>query len=79
MLPIEIDFETGDIEFTSPKIGDKKKLIELSYKNALAYAQQKMKVIEVRNPQKRTDELLKRMQSDLQLKVILTIHLDLNF
>lgn len=68
LLPISVDFEGGDIDFTTPKIGDKKKLIELSYKNAIAYAQQKMKVIEVRNPQKRTDELLKRMQSDLQLK-----------
>ncbi|MFY0673230.1 MAG: excinuclease ABC subunit C [Bacteroidia bacterium] len=67
-LPFEIDFEAGDLKFTNPKIGDKKKLLELSRKNAVAYAQQKMKAIEIKNPQKRTLELMERMKNDLGLK-----------
>lgn len=68
ILPVEVDFEHGDLEFTVPKIGDKKKLLELSYKNAVAYADQKLKVIEVKNPQKRQDELMARMKHDLSLR-----------
>lgn len=67
-LPFEIDIEAGDLKFTNPKIGDKKKLLELSRKNAVAYAQQKMKAIEIKNPQKRTLELMERMKNDLGLQ-----------
>lgn len=67
-LPFEIDIEAGDLRFTNPKIGDKKKLLELSKKNAIAYAQQKLKAIEIKNPQKRTMELMERMKNDLALE-----------
>lgn len=67
-LPFDIDIEAGDLNFTNPKIGDKKKLLELSKKNAVAYAGQKMKAIEIKNPQKRTLELMERMKNDLHLK-----------
>ncbi|MGB0432078.1 MAG: excinuclease ABC subunit UvrC, partial [Bacteroidia bacterium] len=67
-LPFEIDIEAGDLRFTNPKIGDKKKLLELSKKNAVAYAQQKLKAIEIKNPQKRTLELMERMKNDLGLQ-----------
>jgi len=67
-LPFEIDIEAGDLKFTNPKIGDKKKLLELSKKNAMAYAQQKLKAIEMKNPQKRTMELMERMKNDLHLQ-----------
>lgn len=68
LLPLEVDMEAGDLKFIQPKIGDKKKLLELSKKNAMAYAQQKMKAIEIKNPQKRTMELMERMKNDLELK-----------
>ena len=67
-LPFEIDIEAGDLKFTNPKIGDKKTLLELSKKNAMAYAQQKLKAIEIKNPQKRTLELMERMKNDLALE-----------
>ncbi|MCB0738885.1 MAG: excinuclease ABC subunit C [Bacteroidetes bacterium] len=68
ILPIEVDFDGGNIMFVQPKIGDKKKLLELSLKNAIAYAQQKLKVLETKNPKQRQEELLKRMQNDFNLK-----------
>lgn len=68
LLPLEIDIDAGELSFIKPKIGDKKKLLELSKKNAMAYAQQKMKAIEIKNPQKRALELMERMKNDLELK-----------
>lgn len=68
LLPLEIDIDAGELSFVKPKIGDKKKLLELSKKNAMAYAQQKMKAIEIKNPQKRALELMERMKNDLELK-----------
>lgn len=68
LLPLEVELDAGDLKFVHPKRGDKKKLLDLSYKNALAYANQKMKVLENKNPEKRVDELMLRMKRDLNLK-----------
>ena len=67
IVPLDIDLDGGTLKFIHPIKGDKKKLLDLSKKNAMSYAQQKLKAIELKNPQKRTLELMKRMQSDLEL------------
>lgn len=48
LAPVTIDLADEDVKLTIPKIGDKKKLLELSEKNALAY----------RDEAKRKDTLL---------------------
>ncbi|MBI3142827.1 MAG: excinuclease ABC subunit C [Bacteroidetes bacterium] len=70
ILPMEVEYAGGDLHFVCPKIGDKHKLLDLSKRNAMAYAQQKLKAIELRNPMKRSMELMERMKSDLGLKAL---------
>lgn len=53
----------GDIEFIQPKIGDKKKLVDLSVKNALFFKNDKVKrKEEIKSPGER---ILEQLKSDL--------------
>ncbi|MFA0961763.1 excinuclease ABC subunit UvrC [Roseivirga sp. BDSF3-8] len=65
-LPIELGYD--DHENVVPKIGDKKKLIELSIKNALFY--KKEKYLAMSPGETREDRILKTLQHDLQLKTV---------
>lgn len=57
------------IDFTVPKIGDKKKLLELSERNALQFAlQSEKKYNEVSNKLSKTSKLLIQLKTDLRLK-----------
>lgn len=59
----------SDIQITIPKIGDKKKLLELSEKNVKYYLLQKKKeAISHQNKQTPTERILKTLQSDLNMK-----------
>jgi len=60
-----------DLEITVPKIGDKKKLLDLSKKNITYYLLQRKKEA-LANIKKQTssERILKTLQSDLQLKEI---------
>lgn len=63
-IPLEEEFE--GLHVTVPKIGDKKKLIDLSLKNAKYYKQEKLLASgEVKDKKFR---VLKQLQSDLSLK-----------
>lgn len=66
IVPIELEAFV-DIKITIPKIGDKKKLLDLSVRNALLYKKQKMDQYEKLNPTHRTDRLMQKMKSDLRL------------
>lgn len=66
-IPINTDaFNAG---FVSPKIGDKKKLLDLSVRNAKYYKLQKSKIIEDTQFSK-TELLLERAKKDLQLDAL---------
>jgi len=67
ILPIQMDaFES--IKVTVPQKGDKKKLLDLSLRNALLYKKQKLDQYEKLNPSHRSDRLMQQMKSDLRLK-----------
>ena len=66
IVPIELE-SFQDLKLTVPKIGDKKKLLELSVRNALLYKKQKMDQYEKLNPSHRTDSLMQKMKEDLRL------------
>lgn len=66
IVPIELE-AFDDVKVTVPKIGDKKKLLDLSVRNALLYKKQKMDQYEKLNPSHRTDRLMQKMKSDLRL------------
>ena len=75
IIPITIDTEISGVTFTIPRIGDKKKLIELSERNARYYLVERNKNAEKANPELKFERVLKQMQNDLHLSV-LPIHIE---
>lgn len=61
------DTEFADIHFMVPQRGDKRKLLEISLKNAEQYRADKIKRMEKLNPEQRTTRLLTQIQKDLHL------------
>ena len=68
LVPFEVFFKEDDVQVTVPKIGEKKKLIELSEKNVRYFIlkQQKDQATRVKK-QTHTERILKTLQSDLQM------------
>ncbi len=75
IVPIELDMHFPDAEFIIPKIGDKKKLLELSERNADYYRRDKLVKNALVIKEKPTDRILKTMMSDLRLKE-LPVHIE---
>jgi len=67
ILPQEIGIELKGFKVTIPQIGDKKKLLELSLKNAFYYKKEKDKMAETLDPNLRIDRVLENMKKDLRL------------
>ncbi len=68
IVPIKPDTEFENIKFIIPKIGDKKKLLELSERNVKYYRLEKLKQQSIRKKETREDRILNTMQKDLRLK-----------
>jgi excinuclease ABC subunit C len=68
IVPFYPDITMQGIEFIVPKIGDKKKLLELSEKNVQQYKIDQLKQAEKLSPEQRYVHVLKTMQNDLHLK-----------
>jgi excinuclease ABC subunit C len=66
-VPIEPDWQDEKIEITIPKAGDKKKLLDLSLKNAMYYKKEKLSQYEKLNPEFKVDRILTQMKNDLRL------------
>ena len=64
---IPIDWPDDKVILTHPKVGDKRKLLDLSIKNAMLYRQEKLQQYEKLNPQIRVDRLMEQMKNDLRL------------
>ncbi|WP_129715977.1 excinuclease ABC subunit UvrC [Pedobacter sp. SYP-B3415] len=67
IVPFELSLEDENIRFVVPKLGEKKKLLELSEKNVLFFRKEKLNQYEKLNPELRTDRILTQMQKDLRL------------
>lgn len=67
IVPFEVAIQDVNITFIIPKLGDKKKLLDLSLKNAMYYRKEKLSQYEQLNPALKTDRVLKQMQADLRL------------
>jgi excinuclease ABC subunit C len=68
LLNIELSESIEGLNVTTPKIGDKKKLIELSFKNALYYKKEKALLVGLNQDKK--DRVIKQLKEDLSLKEI---------
>lgn len=67
---LEIDGIPDYVKFTVPKLGDKRKLLDLSLKNVAYFKKERMLQYEKLNPEVRIDRLLLQMQKDLRLNVL---------
>ena len=68
LVNIEFENPIEGLNLTLPKIGDKKKLIELSLKNALYYKKEKALLLGLNQDKK--DRVIKQLQQDLSLQEI---------
>ncbi|HEY8930441.1 MAG TPA: excinuclease ABC subunit UvrC [Mucilaginibacter sp.] len=68
IVPFEIDLEESNlIKFTVPKLGEKRKLLDLSQKNVQFFKKEKIDQYEKLNPEVRTERLLTQMMKDLRM------------
>jgi excinuclease ABC subunit C len=67
IVPFELDWSDERITITVPKVGDRKKLLDLSLKNALYYKKDKLAKYEAVNPELKVDRVLTQMKNDLRL------------
>src|SRR6195952_3831459 len=68
IVPFDIDLEDhAGIKFTVPKLGEKRKLLDLSHKNVQFFKKEKIDQYEKLNPEIRTERLLTQMMKDLRL------------
>lgn len=67
VVPFPVPLKDENIKLIVPKLGEKKKLLELSEKNVLFFKREKLNQYEKLNPDLRTDRILTQMQKDLRL------------
>jgi excinuclease ABC subunit C len=67
IVPFDIDLDDDKIKFTVPKLGEKKKLLDLSQKNVHFFKTEKIDQYEKLNPEVRTERLLTQMMKDLRM------------
>jgi len=70
VVPFPLDITSETIKFTIPKVGEKKKLLELSQKNVAYFKKERLLHYEKLNPEVRTERLLKKMQKDLRMNTL---------
>ena len=63
----EVDIELEGVRFTVPKLGDKKKLLDLSEMNCKEYKFDRLKQAEKLNPEQKQVRLMKELQEKLHL------------
>lgn len=67
VVPFPVPLDDENLKLIVPKLGEKKKLLELSQKNVLFFKREKLNQYEKLNPDLRTDRILRQMQKDLRL------------
>ena len=65
-VPFKVDLGEG-IKITIPKLGDKKRIIELSERNAKYYRQEQFKQIKIVDPDRHVKRVMAQMKADLRL------------
>src|SRR5476651_1155267 len=67
VVPFDIELDDPTIKFTVPKLGEKKKLLDLSQKNVIFFKTERIDQYEKLNPDIRVDRLLTQMMKDLRM------------
>ncbi|MDD4033772.1 MAG: excinuclease ABC subunit UvrC, partial [Bacteroidales bacterium] len=75
IIPFEVTQTLPGIQFTVPRIGDKRKLIELSEHNLKYFRMERCKQEEKKNPERHVNRILERARNDLRLSE-LPVHIE---
>ncbi|MES2279340.1 MAG: excinuclease ABC subunit UvrC [Bacteroidota bacterium] len=67
VVPFDLELDDPAIKFTVPKLGEKKKLLDLSQKNVIFFKTERIDQYEKLNPDVRVDRLLTQMMKDLRM------------
>ncbi|MBN1132201.1 MAG: excinuclease ABC subunit UvrC [Bacteroidales bacterium] len=70
LLPVDLQEAFPENKITVPRRGDKKKLLDLSMRNAKAYRLEKLKRASSGTPLKGGERILSKLRDDLRMKVI---------
>ncbi|MFA9290739.1 MAG: excinuclease ABC subunit UvrC, partial [Solirubrobacteraceae bacterium] len=68
-VPIELGIEIPNLKVTIPKIGDKKRILDLSKKNALEFRLEKLNASKQTDPENHTNRIMKEMMVNLKMAV----------
>ncbi len=66
-VPFSIDLGS-EIKVTVPKMGDKKRIVDLSIRNAKYYRQEQFKQLKIVDPDRHVKRIMTQMQKDLRLQ-----------
>ena len=65
-LPFKVVLD-AELKITLPKLGDKKRILELSERNAKFFRQERFNQIKIIDPDRHTNRIMAQMQKDLRL------------
>ncbi|MDZ4824105.1 MAG: excinuclease ABC subunit UvrC [Flavobacteriales bacterium] len=74
-VPVELDIQLDGVSFHIPKIGDKKKLLNLSQRNATQFMLDAQKQQEHLDPERHAQRILETLKTDLRLNE-LPVHIE---
>ncbi|WP_312760737.1 excinuclease ABC subunit UvrC [Epilithonimonas sp.] len=69
LIPFHLGIEIPNVKLIVPKVGDKKRIVELSEKNAKEYRLEKLKQVQIIDPERHTNRLMSEMQRILRMPV----------
>ena len=67
-VPFKVDVGE-EIRITVPKLGDKKSIVDLSYRNARYFRQEQFKQMKIVDPDRHVNRIMAQMKEDLRLSV----------
>jgi len=67
-VPFKVDLG-NELTIIIPKVGDKKRIVDLSLRNAKYFRQEQFKQIKIVDPDRHTNRIMAQMKVDLRLKI----------
>ena len=69
LIPFHLGLEIPGVKLIVPKVGDKKRIVELSEKNAKEYRLEKLKQVQIIDPERHTNRIMSEMKHILRMPV----------
>ena len=67
LIPFHLSLEIPNVKLIVPKVGYKKRIVELSEKNAKEYRIEKLKAVQIVDPERHTNRIMAEMQKLLHM------------